>query len=156
MNENIIAKGNVEIIKEWRDGKKEIDEIKNTILLTGRRALALSLANAIGDKFEFFITRMIFGDGGTTNGVKKFVNAGRNGLFGVTKLSKPVIATVDNSIPTQVIFTTVISFTEINGIVLNEMALQMATGDLFSMTTFPDLNKTSDIQLTLNWKNNFI
>ena len=39
---------------------------------------------------------------------------------------------------------------------LNEMALQMANGQLYSMTTFPDLNKTEDMQITFNWRLNFI
>ena len=99
---------------------------------------------------------MLFGDGGTQSGVKKYVNAGREGLFGVTRLSKPVISSIDGSIPTQVILTSVIKFDEIIGVTLNEMALQMADGDLYSMTTFADLNKTEDMQLTLNWKLNFV
>lgn len=150
------TRGDVEIVTEWRDGKKEVKDVRNTILLTGRRALCNSLANQIGSSYQFYITRMLFGDGGTQDGVKKYVNAGRNGLFGVTRLSKPVIAGIDGSIPTQVILTTVITFDEIIGVTLNEMALQMATGDLYSMTTFADLNKTEDMQITFNWRLSFI
>ena len=132
----LITLGDIEIIQDWKDGSRNSFDIENTILLTGRRALCNSLANNLGDSYQFYITRMLFGDGGTQDGVKKYVNAGRNGLFGVTRLSKPVIATVDPSIPTQVILTSVITFDEIIGVTLNEMALQMATGDLYSMTTF--------------------
>lgn len=153
---DIQTRGDVEIITEWRDGRKEVLDVRNTILLAGRRALCKSLANIIGDSYQFYITRMLFGDGGTQSGVKKYVNAGREGLFGVTRLSKPVIATVDGSIPTQVILTSVITFDEIVGVTLNEMALQMANGDLYSMTTFADLNKTEDMQITFNWRLNFI
>jgi len=156
MNSDTFALGDVEIIREWKDGEKEIFNVDNTILLTGRRALCRSLANQIGDSYQFYITRMLFGDGGTQSGVKKYVNAGREGLFGVTRLSKPVIASVDGSIPTQVILTSVISFNEIVGVTLNEMALQMANGDLYSMTTFADLNKTEDMQITFNWRLSFI
>lgn len=152
----IRTKGDVEVIAEWKDGRKEVIDIRNTVLLAGRRALAQSLANAIGDSFQFFITRMIFGDGGTQSGVKKFVNANREGLFGVTRLSKPALANIDNSVPAQVIFTSVIKFDEAVGLTLNEMALQMANGQLYSMTTFPDLNKTEDMQITFNWRLNFI
>ena len=152
----IKTRGDVEIITEWRDGRKETKDVRNTILLTGRRALCKSLANQIGDSYQFYITRMLFGDGGTQDGVKLYVNAGRDGLFGVTRLSKPVIAGIDGSIPTQVVLTTVITFDEIIGVTLNEMALQMATGDLYSMTTFADLNKTEDMQITFNWRLNFI
>ena len=156
MISEIITSGDVEIIQEWKDGRKNKLDIHNTILLTGRRALCKSLANQIGNSYQFYITRMLFGDGGTQSGVKKYVNAGREGLFGVTRLSKPVISSIDGSIPTQVILTSVIKFDEIIGVTLNEMALQMANGDLYSMTTFADLNKTEDMQLTLNWKLNFV
>jgi hypothetical protein len=67
-----------------------------------------------------------------------------------------VLANIDNSIPTQAIFTSVIKFDEAVGVTLNEMALQMANSELYSMTTFPDLNKTADMQITFNWRLNFI
>lgn len=156
IKEEILARGDVEIIAEWKDGRKEVFDVRNTILLKGRRALAQGLANAIGDSFEFYITRMLFGDGGTSGGVKKFVDSARDGLFGVVRISKPAIANIDNSIPTQTILTSVITFDEGVGITLNEMALQMANGDLYSMTTFPDLNKTVDMQITFNWRLNFV
>lgn len=143
--------GHVYGVIDYKDGRSEKFDFKNTILRGGRRALALGLANQIGDSFEFFVTRMMFGDGGTFGGVKKFVNADRNGLFGVTRLSKPVIANIDINVPTQVIFTSVITFDEAIGVVLNEMALQMANGDLYSMVTFPDLSKTEEMQITWNW-----
>lgn len=150
------TKGDVEIIKDWRSGKREYVDVPNTILLTGRLALANALANAIGAGFQYYITQMVFGDGGTLDGVKKFVNSNRNGLFGVTRISKPVLANLDNSVPAQVIFTSIIRFDEGVGLTLNEMALVMATGDFYSMTTFPDLNKTSDMQITFNWRINYI
>jgi hypothetical protein len=156
INTQILSLGDIEIVQEWKDGRRNSYDIENTILLAGRRALCKSLANQIGDSYQFYITRMLFGDGGTQSGVKKYVNAGRDGLFGVTRLSKPVIAGIDGSIPTQVILTSVITFDEIIGVTLNEMALQMANGDLYSMTTFADLNKTEDMQITFNWRLNFI
>ena len=156
MKENVVVKGNVEAIIEWRDGRIETFDVSNIILKTGRQALAKTLAGDIGDAFAFYITKMLFGDGGTQGGVKKYVDAGRNGLFGTTRLSKPVISNIDNSIPEQVILTTVVRFDELVGVTINEMATQMANGDLYSMTTFPDLNKTEDIQLTFNWKILFI
>lgn len=154
--DQIYTKGDVEIICDWKDGRRNTFEVSNIVLLTGRRALASSLANAIGETYDFYITRMLFGDGGTVDGVKRYVNAGRDGLFGTTRVSKPALANIDGSIPTQVIFTSVIRYDEAVGVTLNEMALQMANGDLFSMTTFPDLNKTEDMQLTFNWRENFI
>lgn len=148
--------GNVWIIKDWKDGRRDITDVQNTVLLAGRRALANSLANSIGDSYQYYITRMLFGDGGTVDGVKRYVNAGRDGLFGTTRVSKPALSNIDGSIPTQVIFTSVIRYDEAVGVTLNEMALQMANGSLYSMTTFPDLNKTEDMQITFNWRLNFI
>lgn len=155
-SEQVKPTGDVEMIIDYRGGERVIHDFHNTILLTGRRALAKSLANAIGASYQFFITRMLFGDGGTSAGVKKFVDVGRNGLFGVTRLSKPAIANIDNSIPTQVILTSVVTFEDAVGVALSEMALQMANGDLYSMVTFPDQNKTIDMQITFNWRLNFI
>lgn len=156
IKESIKTKGDVEIILDFKNKKSKTINFPNTVLLTGRRALAKSLANQIGEKYQFNITRMVFGDGGTNNGVKKFVNAGREGLFGVTRLSKPALANLDTSVPAQAIFTSVIKFDEAVGVTLNEMALQMADGSLYSMVTFPDLNKTEDMQITFNWRLNFV
>jgi hypothetical protein len=156
ITEPIQPVGDVEIILSYKNDKEKTINFKNTVLLTGRRALAKSLSNQIGDKYDFYITKMIFGDGGTLSGVKKFVNAGREGLFGVTRLSKPALANIDTSVPAQAIFTSVIKFDEIVGVTINEMALQMANGQLYSMVTFPDLNKTEDMQITFNWRLNFI
>jgi hypothetical protein len=156
MNDTIRPIGDIEILTEYSNGTREIFNVQNTVLLTGRRALTSCLAGNIGDSYQFYINRMLFGDGGTQGGVKKYVDAGRDGLFGVTQVSKPVLANIDSYIPTQAIFTSTIKFDEAVGVVLNEMALQMANGNLYSMTTFPDLSKTEDMQITFNWRLNFI
>jgi hypothetical protein len=157
MIDKLQSMGCVEIIKSYKDGTQDITNIKNTILYAGRCALTNSLANNYGDSYQYYITQMIFGDDGTTpDGVKRYVDAGRNGLFGTTLVRKPVLANIDNSVPTQAIFTSVIRFDELIGVTINEMALQMANGSLYSMTTFPDLTKTEDLQLTLNWRISFI
>ena len=148
--------GDIDRTIEYKDGRVEDYHFKNTVLTLGRKALVKMLTNNIGGSFNFYISKMIFGDGGTQSGVKKYVNAGRNGLFGVTRLSKPVIGIVDPSTPTQAIFTSVIKYDEAVGVTLNEMALQMANGDLYSLTTFPDLTKTDEMQITWNWRLNFV
>ena len=148
--------GIVERVIEYSDGHKEISEIKNTILRKGREALSNSLANNVGGTYNYFINRMIFGDGGTSGGTLKYVDTQRTGLFGITRASKPVISSVDPNIPSQVIFTSVLTFDDANGFSLNEMALQMANGDLYSMVTFADLNKTSLMQITFNWRLSFV
>lgn len=156
VNSDITPIGDVEMIIDYRDGKREVREFPNSVLRLGKRSLALTLANQLGSNFSFYITRMLFGDGGTESGVKKYVNTDRNGLFGVTRLSKPVLANMDANVNTQVIFTSVITFEEAIGVVLNEMALQMANGNLYSMTTFSDLTKTPEMQITFNWRLCFV
>ena len=156
IQDTLKPQGYVDALIEYKTKPEEILAFPNTVLLTGRRALAKSLANSFGDSYEFFVARMLFGDGGTQSGVKKVVDSGRNGLFGVTRVAKPIISNINGDVPAQVIFTSVITFDEAIGVTLNEMALQMANGDLFSMVTFPDLNKTEDMQITWNWNINFI
>ena len=87
---------------------------------------------------------------------KKYVNVNRNGLFGTEVASKPVISNVDNNMPNQVTFTSVLRFDEANGNSINEMGLKMSSGDYYSMVTFPDLNKTSEMQITFNWRLSFV
>jgi hypothetical protein len=157
ISEQIKCRGDIECIIEYDDGTPtETWEIRNTILKNGRIALAKVLANELDGFFNFYISRMVFGSSGTNGSVPKYVDDGRNGLFGLTVLTKPVISTVDPNLPTQVILTSVIPFDEANGIVLNEMALQMNNGQLYSMRTFPDLTKTTHMQVTWNWRLNFI
>lgn len=150
--ERTLPYGDVFGVIKYMDGSEKPFHFKNTVLRKGREALAKGLANDIGDSFNFFVSRMLFGDGGTQGGQLKYVTTDRNGLFGITRASKPVIASVDSITPTQVIFTSVLSFSEANGYALNEMALQMNNGDLYSMSTFPDLNKTAQMQITWNWR----
>lgn len=128
----------------------------NTILKTGRVALAKLISRSFKDVPNFYVNRMIFGDNGTAGGVPKFVNEDRQGLFGLTVVSKPVVASIDPAVPTQAVFTSVVAFGEANSVALNEMALQMANGDLYSMLTFPDLNKTSGMEVVVNWRISYV
>jgi len=152
----VTIKGVVQMITEFSDGTKETREFPNTILRKGREALARSLANDVGSSYEYFISRMLFGDGGTSGGTLKSVETQRNGLFGITRSSKPVISHVDANISSQAIFTSVLTFDDANGYAINEMALQMSNGDLYSMVTFADLNKTEVMQVTFNWRLSFV
>ncbi len=156
MKEELNCRGDVEVLIEFSDGKKQNIEFRNTILRSGREALALSLANQIGSDFDFFISRMLFGDGGAAGGVPKVVTTERNGLFGTKRVSKPVVSNIDANNGSQVIFTSVVSFGEANGFTLNEMALQMQNGDLYSMATFPGISKTPQMQITWRWRLSFI
>jgi len=156
MNDSLTLKGEVERVIEWDDGRIEKTVFHNTILRSGRTSLAASLANNIGNSFDFFITRMLFGDGGTSGGVPRRVDETRTGLFGSAQVSKPVISNVDPNNSTQVVFTSVVAFSEGNGVTLNEMSLQMNSGDFYSMATFPGISKTSQMQITWNWRLSFI
>lgn len=158
------CRGDVEVLVEHKDAPSEIINFKNTILRSGREALALSLANRVGDDFDFFISRMLFGDGGSVSGTPKSVPTDRTSLFGTIRASKPVVANIDRNNGSQVIFTSVVSYEEANGFNINEMALQMhgsvpPGGDspsLYSLATFPGISKTSLMQLTFNWRISFI
>jgi len=150
------VKGFVDICIEDLAGNKTEYTIKNTILKKGKEALAMSLANEIGDRYSFYISKMIFGDGGTLNDQPRVVEQSRNSLFGTKILARPIISSIDPAITSQVIFTTVIPFDTGNGSTLNEMALEMNNGDLYSMVTFSNLTKTEQIQITWNWRINFL
>lgn len=154
--ENQGIQGFVDVCIEDLNKNKVFYTMKNTILKKGKEALSLSLANEIGDIYSFYVSKMIFGDGGTLNSSTKIVDGSRNALFGQKVISKPIIANIDPSITSQVVFTSVIKYSEINGHVLNEMALEMNSGDLYSMVTFPDLTKTENMQITWNWRINFL
>lgn len=152
----IYPKGEVDFTIDYKNGKTEHLHRKNVVVRTGRVAIANGIANFVNDPFDFYVDQMLFGTDGTSGGVPKFVEETRNGLFGPVLLSKNVIASIDDAAPTTVIFTSVIAFDEVVGSVLSEMALQLATDDLYSMVTFPDLTKTGDMQITFNWRVSFL
>lgn len=155
--EIIKPKGTIEGIVEYIDDRpKEFVQINNAVLRGGREVLAMVLANQIGDEFNFFINRMIFGNSGTNGGVPKNVNTERNGLFGTTIVNKPVSSNINVNTPSQVVFTSVMGFQEGNGNTLNEMALVMANGNLYSMATWGGLSKTSAMQITWSWRLSFV
>lgn len=157
MNNNFIKiKGHVNGLIEYRNGEIKKFDFPNTVLRTGKNVLAKCLTNSVNDPFDFFVERMIFGTNGTSGDTPRFVDDSRNGLFGPVLLSKSVISDVDESSVGTSIFTAVVTFDEGVGNNLNEMALQLDNGDLFSMVTFPDLGKTSDMQLTWNWTISFL
>lgn len=156
MKEGLECRGDVEVLVNYSCGKSSSFAFKNTILRKGREALAMTLANRIGDDFDFFISRMLFGDGGVAGTSPKSVSTDRNGLFGTTRVCKPVVSNIDPNNTSQLILTSVVSFDEGNGFSLNEMALQMNNGDLYSMATFPGITKTQQMQITWNWRLSFV
>lgn len=143
-----VGKVSLEILQ---DGKVTTKKFNNKVLRSGRIALAKALANDFGADYEYFVTGISFGSGGTLGGSPRFVDDTREGLFGPTIITKPVISSINPDIPTQVTFTSVLTFEEAVGDVVNEMALKLRSGDYFSMVTFGDITKTSSMQLTFNW-----
>lgn len=156
ISEVIQQRGDVDVTLDYTDGKQEKFTIRNAILSTAKQAQANALCNNIGESFEFYISNMIFGTNGTLSGAPKVVDASRNGLFGSTLVSKLVTSTVNPQVLNQAIFTAVIGFDEGNGNIINELALMMKTGDLYSMVTFGGISKDSTIQITFNWRLSFI
>lgn len=149
---NVSGRGDVFITIEYDDNRKERCYLRNTLLRKGKIALAKSLANDVSEVYNFYINRMLFGTNGVSGDTPKYVDDSRSGLFGSTVLSKTVISSIDSSAPTTAIFTSVITKDEANGEELSEMALEMKNGELYSMLTFPVLTKTSQMQLTINWR----
>lgn len=152
MEDSLTPSGVVHIKIEWDDGRVEYREVRNRILFGGRASLAKAMANEFGLSFNYFITGITFGSGGTVGGAPRYVDDTRSGLFGPTVITKPVIASINPDLITQVTFTSVLAFDEAVGSIINEMALQMANGNYFSMTTFGDITKTSSQQITYNWR----
>jgi hypothetical protein len=149
-------KGDVEMIIDYADGRRETRCFRNTVLNNGKEVLAKTLAGDIGTSFMFFICKMVFGNNGTIGEVPRFVDAGRDGLFGPAVISKNVIANIDVSSPTQVIFTAILTFDDAVGYSLSEMALQLADESFYSIVTFGDITKTAQMQITWNWRLSFI
>jgi uncharacterized protein YwqG len=157
MKEDQKVLGFVDVCIEYlNEDKKTLYTMKNTVLKKGREALALSLANEIGERYSYYISQMWFGDGGTISNQPKIVDAERTSLFGSKIAGKPIVSSIDPSVSSQVIFTSVLKYSDAVDSVLNEMALVMNNGDFYSMVTFPDLNKTDQMQITWNWRINFL
>lgn len=152
----IASQGKIFITVKNLDGTTATLAVKNKVLRTGRSALAKSVANQFSTTYQFYISRVLFGSNGTLGGSPRFIDDARTGLFGPTTLTKPVIASIDPDVPYQVTFTTTVNFDELVGQTINEMALEMANGDVFSMATFGDISKTSSMSLVFNWRLNFI
>jgi len=156
MNDSSKCYGHVTAKIINKNGEESVIDFKNAVLVGGRAELVKVLANKIGASYEQYISRMIFGDGGDDSGTPRYVNADRTGLFGLTRASKPVVASIDATNMTQVTFTSVLGFDDANGYNLSEMALVLNNDILYSMATFAPLSKTSDIQIVWNWRVNLL
>jgi hypothetical protein len=157
IEDHITCKGTVTMTVQNLEGNVVRKEVfPNAVLRTGREAIAAALANKYGPSFENYVSNMIFGDGGQDGEQLKYVNASRTGLFGVTRASKNVVSVIDSVNKFQVTYNAILSYEDANGYTLNEMALQLENGDLFSMATFGGIDKTSSMQITWQWAISFL
>jgi hypothetical protein len=152
----IECEGFYEIIIEDSSDDKKVIKRKNTVLRTGRLALVKVITGETGTYPSLFITRIVFGTNGTSGGQPKFVDANRTGLFGPVVLDKTVFASIDTTNPSQAIFSTIVTYSDAVGSTLNEMALVLNDGSYYSMATFGDIVKTNTMQITFNWRINYI
>lgn len=133
------------------------DTFKNAVLTGGKEALARSLAGDIGQAYDFYVCKMLFGTNGQDGGGRpRVVDPGRNALFGPTAAAKAVSAVVDPNVRGRAIFTSVLLETDAIGETINELALQMYNGDLYSMATRGGIAKDALTQLTFRWKVAFL
>lgn len=156
LNECVKIRGDVDVTIDHSDGRQDKFTVQNAILVNAKNSHANALCNDIGQTFQYYISNMIFGTNGTLSGAPKSVDANRTGLFGSTLVNKAVMSTVNPQMLNQAIFTAVIGFDEGNGNIINEMALVMKNGDLYSMVTLGGISKDSTIQITFNWRLTFV
>lgn len=150
-----LVKGDVFGLIEENGSIREI-EFHNTVLNDGKAALVRSLTGDIGTSFDSYICKMVFGTNGTVGDVPRFVDATRNALFGPAVISKNVMATIDPANPTQALFSAVLLYDDAVGYSLNEMGLQMADETFYSIATFGNITKTSQMQITWSWRISFL
>ena len=154
MNDENKVVGDIDILVEKKGvGLVDVISFRNTVLTLGKEAIAKSLAGEIGSAYDFHICKMLFGTNGTDGGgTPKVIDPDRTSLFGPTLITKNVSALVDPNVRGRVIFTAVLLYADANGSALNEFALQMYNGDLYSMATRGSVYKDSDTQLTFLWR----
>lgn len=140
-------------IKFKTTGETKTIEFHNMVLNGGKEFLAKCLLE--GSKPV--IGNILFGDGGAEdNGQPKEVSPSRDKLHGVTRVKKPVVGQIDPETPTQVIFSVVINEEEGNEFPLNEMGLELSDGTLFSLSTFANLNKDDQMEISYWWFVSFV
>lgn len=133
---------------KYKDTKQcDIIEFNNQVLNGGKEFLARCLLE--GSKSH--IAHMLFGDGGTSNEMPKEVLPTQDKLNGIVRVKKSVVSQIDPEVPTQLIFSVIVDESEGNGFSLNEMGLELSDGNLFSLSTFANLNKTDQMEITWSW-----
>lgn len=151
MKENIKTIGLINLHIKYACGNYERVVFNNQLLNGGRKYLISNLLERSSPAKPVFIKNILFGDGGTANGELQQVTPERETLFGVTRMKKEVVAQINPEVPTQLLFTVIISEAEGNDFTLNEMGLELSDGTLFSLATFQDFNKTDQMELIWSW-----
>ena len=167
--DSLKAKGSIKVDIIYRNGKKYIHEFDNTVLITGREALAKALTNTLGTcpaattnstgqlVPSLYINAMVFGTQGVDgSGTPKVVSPARTSLYGPIVVSKGVNSYVDGTVTTNAVFVATLLFGDAVGLDINEMALQLSDNSLYSMVTYPDLPKEADMQVTFTWTLSFV
>ena len=145
----IKPKGFIKAKIKYKDTNKvEILRFNNQVLNRGKEFLAKCL---LEDSAKLHISYILFGDGGTTNGQPKEVSPSQDKMNGITRVKKQVVAQIHPETPTQVIFSANVCDYEGNDFPLNEMGLVLSDGTLFSLSTFADLNKTDQMEISWSW-----
>jgi len=144
----IKPKGFIEAKIRYKNTNKiKIIRFNNQVLNGGKEFLAKQLLEGSPN---LHIAYMLFGDGGTIGGQPKEISPSQDKLNGVTRIKKPVVAQSDSELP-QVIFSVIVEDNEGNDSPLNEMGLELSDGTLFSLSTFADLNKTDQMEISWSW-----
>ena len=154
MKNKILTSGHIISKIRHLNGSVESFAFSNTILNSAKARMASFLIHE--NPKPMYITNMLFGDGAFEAGQNKEVNVAQTSLFGIVRANKEVVRQVDPEIPTQLIFSVTLEHEDANGFTLNEMALQMNDGELFSISTFQNLTKTDQMALDWIWIVNFI
>jgi len=154
MQDKILVRGHIIGKIRYLNGSVEHFDFPNTVLNCAKVRMADFLINESPKPIH--ITHVLFGDGAFEAGEKKEPSPTRTSLFGIVRANKKVVRQVDPEIPTQLIFSITLENEDANGHVLNEMALQMNDGELFSISTFPNLTKTDDFAVDWLWIVNFV
>jgi hypothetical protein len=153
------TKGHVTCNIKYKNGKTCTWEFPNTVVVTGRQALANALTNNLGNgTTNIYIRYMTFGTNGVdTGGVPKVVVPDQNSLFSASPVvTKTINSAVDSGLPTQAIFSSTLLYDDAVGSALSCMGLMMANGNYYSIVSFPVLTKTSAMEVNFVWRINFI
>lgn len=148
MKDTIQPKGFIKVKIHFKDtGKEEWFQFNNMVLDGGK----IFLTKCLLENSKLTISNMIFGDGGISNGKPKEVMPNRDKLHGIVRIKKPVVSQIDPETPTQAIFSVVIPEDEGNEYPLNEMGLELSDGTLFSLSTFGNLDKNENMEVSYWW-----